>query len=302
MGMSKERKAWYFSRMEELINTYSKLFVVSVDNVGSNQMQQIRLALRPLDTVILMGKNTMMRKIIKNFGEANPGHPFLALEAECRGNVGFVFTNSNLADVRDILEANRVPAPARVGALAPVDVVVPPGPTDCGPEQTAFFQTLQIATKIVKGRIEITSPVELLFKGDKVGNSEAVLLQKLDIRPFTYGLIVEKVYDNGSIYSPAVLDITDDVLEAKFGMALSNIASISLAASYPTVASVPHSICNAFKTLVSIAVECDSYSFEKADEYKKLVPKAAPKAAEAAPADEAEAAAPAEAEKPKSDY
>ena len=55
MGMSKERKAWYFGRMEELISTYSKLFVVSVDNVGSNQMQQIRLALRPLDTVILMG-------------------------------------------------------------------------------------------------------------------------------------------------------------------------------------------------------------------------------------------------------
>ena len=55
MGMSKDRKAWYFGRMEELIQTYAKLFVVSVDNVGSNQMQQIRLALRPLDTVILMG-------------------------------------------------------------------------------------------------------------------------------------------------------------------------------------------------------------------------------------------------------
>lgn len=280
MGMSKERKVWYFERMEELITTYAKLFVVSVDNVGSNQMQQIRLALRPMDTVILMGKNTMMRKIVKNFVEKNPGHPFETLMPLIKGNIGFVFTNADLADVRDILEANRVPAPARVGALAPVDVVVPAGPTDSGPEKTAFFQTLQIATKIVKGRIEITSPVDLLFKGDKVGASEAQLLQMLDIRPFTYGLVVEMVYDNGSIYSPEVLDITDDILEAKFGMALANVASLSLGACYPTVASVPHSVCNAFKTLVSIAVECDSYSFEKADAYKALVPKAAPAAAE----------------------
>jgi len=304
MGMSKDRKAWYFERMEELITTYAKLFVVSVDNVGSNQMQQIRLALRPLDTVILMGKNTMMRKIVKNFAEKNPGHPFETLMPLIKGNIGFVFTNANLADVRDILEANRVPAPARVGALAPCDVVVPAGPTDSGPEKTAFFQTLQIATKIVKGRIEITSPVELLFKGDKVGASEAQLLQMLDIRPFTYGLVVEMVYDSGSIYSPEVLDITDDVLEAKFGVALGNIASISLATNYPTIASVPHSVCNAFKTLVSIAVECDSYSFEKADAYKALVPKAAPAAAEAGetPAEEA-AAAPAEAAPAaKSDY
>lgn len=279
MGMSKDRKAWYFERMEELITTYAKLFVVSVDNVGSNQMQQIRLALRPLDTVILMGKNTMMRKIVKNFAEKNPGHPFETLMPLIKGNIGFVFTNADLADVRDILEANRVPAPARVGAVAPVDVVVPAGPTDSGPEKTAFFQTLQIATKIVKGRIEITSPVDLLFKGDKVGASEAQLLAMLDIRPFTYGLVVEMVYDNGSIYSPEVLDITDDVLEAKFSLALSNVASLSLGANYPTVASVPHSVCNAFKTLVSIAVECDSYSFEKADAYKALVPKDAPAAA-----------------------
>lgn len=307
MGMSKERKAWYFGRMEELINTYSKLFVVSVDNVGSNQMQQIRLALREMDTVILMGKNTMMRKIIKNYLEANPGHPFGNLLPVVAGNIGFVFTNAPLPDVRDILEANRVPAPARVGAIAPCDVVVPAGPTDSGPEQTAFFQTLQIATKIVKGRIEITSPVDLLKKGDKVGNSEAVLLQKLDIRPFTYGLILEYVYDNGSLYSPDILDITDDILEAKFSMALGNVASLSLGASYPTMASVPHSIHNAFKTIVSIAVECPSYSFEKADAYKALVPKDAPPAAPAAEGEEAPAAAPAEeapaaAPAKKSDY
>ena len=96
MGLSKEKKAAYFDKMETLIRKYAKLFVVNVDNVGSNQMQQIRYALRDLDTVILMGKNTMMRKIVAQFCENNPGHPIEALMPLIKGNIGFVFTNAPL--------------------------------------------------------------------------------------------------------------------------------------------------------------------------------------------------------------
>lgn len=294
MGMSKERKQWYFERLEELMNTYSKLFVVSVDNVGSNQMQQIRIKLRDTKSVILMGKNTMMRKVISNYLEKNPGHAFSALLPLVKGNIGFVFTNSDLAGIRDDLLDNRVPAPARVGAIAPVDVTIPPGPTECDPGQTNFFQTLQIATKIVKGKIEITSPVDLLKTGDKVGNSEAVLLKKLGILPFSYGLVIMAIYDNGSVFTPEVLSITPEILAAKFSMAVNNVAAISLAVGYPTLASVPHSMINAFKTCVAVAVECPTYSFEKADPYKEFLAKNLPKESTAPAADEEKK----EAEKP----
>lgn len=263
----------YFARVEELINTYSKLFIVQVDNVGSLQMQQIRLALRPMNSVVLMGKNTMMRKIIGDMLVKNPDHPFGAMMELVQGNIGFVFTNSELGDVRDIILANRVPAPARIGGIAPVDVVVPPGATDCDPGQTAFFQALGISTKIVKGRIEITSPVDLIKAGDKVGNSEAALLQKLDVKPFTYGLVIRSIYDNGSIFSAAVLDITTDDLIAGFSDALGSVAGLSMSTGFPTMASVPNSMSSAFKVLISIAVECDGYTFEQADAYKAAVKK-----------------------------
>ena len=148
---------------------------------------------------------------------------------------------------------------------------MPPGPTDCDPGQTAFFQTLQIATKIAKGRIEIVSPVELLKKGDKVGQSEAALLQKLNIEPFSYALVVHKIFDSGAIFTAEVLDLTDDMLASKMSAGLGGFAAICLATGYPTMASIPHSIGNAYKVLVSIAVECEDYSFKKADEYKALL-------------------------------
>ena len=270
MPLSPERKAEYFDRMKEMLSTYTKCFVVEVDNVGSNQLQKTRIGLRGKGE-ILMGKNTMMRKVLKEFVEENPDAPQEALIEVLRGNVGFVFTNGDLGEVRAVLEENVRPAPARVGAVAPCNVIVPKGPTGCDPGQTAFFQTLQIATKITRGQIEIVNDIQLIDEGDKVTASQAALLQKLEISPFTYGLKLKSVYDNGSLFDAKVLDITDDVLAAKFSEALKTLASLSLAIGYPTQASVPHSIANAFKVILSVTIGLDNYTFDKAETYKEYL-------------------------------
>mmetsp|Transcript_45696 Transcript_45696/g.110714 ORF Transcript_45696/g.110714 Transcript_45696/m.110714 type:complete len:322 (+) Transcript_45696:171-1136(+) len=270
MPLSAERKSEYFDKLKELVTNYSKCFVVEVDNVGSKQLQSTRKDLRG-KAEVLMGKNTMMRKCLRDFVEENPGSPVEKLIETCRGNVGFVFTNGDLGEVREILESNTRPAPAKVGSLAPAQVVVPKGPTGCDPGQTAFFQTLQIATKISRGQIEMVNDTELIQEGDKVTASQAALLQKLSIMPFTYGVLLKSVYDNGSLFDAKVLDITDDVLAAKFSEALKSIAALSLALGMPTQASVPHSIANAFKAILSITIELENYSFEKADLYEEYL-------------------------------
>lgn len=84
------------------------------------------------------------------------------------GNVGFVFTNEDLTEVRDTLLANKKEAPAKAGAIAPLDVFVPAGTTGMGPEKTSFFQALAIPTKITKGMIEILSEVHLVKVNEKV--------------------------------------------------------------------------------------------------------------------------------------
>lgn len=55
------------------------------------------------------------------------------------------------------------------------------------------LQVLNIPTKINKGTVEITTNVALIKAGEKVGASEATLLAKLGIKPFSYGLIVQHV-------------------------------------------------------------------------------------------------------------
>jgi len=255
-------------KLVQLLDEFPKCFIVGVDNVGSKQMQQIRLSLRK-HAVLLMGKNTMIRKAIRGHMENNP-----ALEKilpHIRGNVGFVFTKEDLVDVRDKIMDNKVKAPARAGAIAPCDVNLQPQNTGLGPEKTSFFQALQIPTKISKGTIEILNEIHLIKKEDKVGASEATLLNMLNVSPFTYGLKIRQVYDSGTVFSPEILDITSEDLRSKFMAGVINIASVSLEIGYPTLASAPHSIVNGLKNLIAIAVETEITfkAAEMAKEYMK---------------------------------
>lgn len=268
--VKEDRSTWkanYFVKIIELLNEYPKCFIVGVDNVGSKQMQQIRQSLRGT-AVVLMGKNTMIRKAIRGHIDQNP--QLEKLLPHIKGNVGFVFTKLDLTDVRDRILENKVAAPAKAGALAPIDVVVPAQNTGLGPEKTSFFQALSIQTKIARGTIEMLSDVKLIHAGEKVGASEATLLNMLKISPFFYGLQIRQVYDSGTVFSPAILDLTDDDVRARFMQGVTNLACVSLAIGYPTVVSVPHSIVNGFKNLLAIAAETE-ITFKEAETMKELL-------------------------------
>ncbi|XP_020263409.1 60S acidic ribosomal protein P0-like [Asparagus officinalis] len=79
-----------------------------------------------------------------------------------------------------------------------------------------FFQVINIPTKVNKGIVEIITLVELIKKGGKVGSSEVALLAKLGIKSFSYRLVVLSIYDNGSIFIPEVLNLTEDDIVDKF--------------------------------------------------------------------------------------
>ena len=46
MPLSKDKKKEYFIKLTRLFSTYSKVFVVTVDNVGSQQMNLTRKSMR----------------------------------------------------------------------------------------------------------------------------------------------------------------------------------------------------------------------------------------------------------------
>jgi large subunit ribosomal protein LP0 len=293
------RKEGYITRLKHYLSTYNNILIVGVDNVGSNQMQKVRIALRGRASV-LMGKNTLIRKVIREEIENN--RKLEALLPLIYGNIGFVFTNDNLNEIRSVILSNKVPAAARAGTFAPADVYIPPGPTGLDPGQTAFFQALNIATKIVKGSIEIINQVHLIPKGERVTTSHVALLTKLNINPFFYGFQVTDVYENGTVYSASILDMSQDDLLARFLFGAKKLAAVSLAINYPTQASLGTIVAGAFAKIIALALETD-IDVPEAKPFKDYLanPDAFKAAAPAASAGGAAAAAAPEPEKEPSE-
>jgi large subunit ribosomal protein LP0 len=303
----KAKKSVFFERVYNIFDKYKRALLVQCDNISAKQIHNCRKELRTNNSLMLMGKNTLIKAALQkrisqpaegdvDFEERNATWTPLAqmepLVRLLKGNLGIIFTNHDLADIKDVVERHAREAPAKIGALAQCDVWIKAGPTGLDPKQTLFFQNLQIPTKIAKTQIEITSDKQIIVAGEKVGSNEAALLQKLNINPFSYKLKVAHVFDNGNVYAPGVLDITPAAIAETYARIIGNVAAVSLETGIPTRASAPHSIMRVFKNLLAVTFESE-YTFEQAE--------AAKNAATAAPAAQAEAAAdePAAEEKPQ---
>jgi large subunit ribosomal protein LP0 len=151
-----------------------------------------------------------------------------------------------------------------------LQVYVPAGNTGMEPGKTSFFQALGVPTKIARGTIEITTDLKLVEAGTKVGASEATLLNMLNISPFTYGMGISQVYDQGNCFPPSVLDIEESQLLKAFSTAINTIACLSLAVNFPTLPSVMHSLVNSYKKVLAVAIETE-YSWPEIEELKDRI-------------------------------
>jgi len=264
------KKQIYFDKLIDLcVNTPSAL-IVSVDHVASKQMQNIRMELRG-KAIVLMGKNTMIRKALQLGAEQHPDAGLLELRAMMKGNIGFIFaTNCTLDHIREVLGKHTLESAAKAGQTSMVDLEIPGGPTGMDPSKTSFFQTLNIATKIVKGQIELISAFKVLSKGEKVSAGAAVLLTMLGIKPFNYKMEVEMVFQEGCVFPAAVLDIADHVLIQKFLSGIANMAAFSRELGIPTEAGLPHAFGNAFKNVAALIADV-SFTFKEVEEVKKFL-------------------------------
>jgi len=271
----KQKKEVYSKNLVELLKQYNKILLVNIDNVGAFSLQKTRAALRG-KAALLFGKNTLIRKTIRDYVEKceeagnKDSARIEALLPFIKGNVGLVFTNGELGSIKEVVESFKQKAPAKVGQIAPEDVFIEPGPTGMEPTQTSFLQALNIASKIVKGQVEISYRVHLIKNGDKVGQSEAALLDKLSIMPFSYRAEVRTVFDSGFVYPSSLLSLGDSDVLNTLAKGLQRVATISLHIGVPSLASVPHLLATAFRNLVSISIET-TYDFHESIKVKEYL-------------------------------
>jgi len=303
-----QRKQDYAARLNKYLDEYAQAMTICVNNVGSKSIALQRKRLRTRNINVLMGKNTIIRKVLnlraeklEAAGNTKGAEQSLKMLEMVQGNIGFVFVpmDQDVGKIREEITSEQVQTAAKAGIEAPADVIVPAGPTGQDPSQTTFFQALDIPTKINRGQVEIVSDVKLVTKGEKVNRSAAELLVMLNIKPFYYGITVHHIYQNGDVFPADVLDISSADIASAFNSAVREVAALCLALNYPTAASVPHSIMDAYKNMLAIGLACKDYSWENLTKVKEILADPSAFAAAAAPAAGSGAAAPAAAAEPE---
>ena len=148
------RKEAYYERIYNLFGQYQKAMVVDANHISSKQIQQCRHDMRALGATILMGKNSVIMTALNerlrepvetDFDYDRKKKEWTAiphwecLKEHLKGNVGLIFTNGNLIDLKEIMGRHIRKAPAKAGQTALSDVYVEPGGTGLDPKQTEFF-------------------------------------------------------------------------------------------------------------------------------------------------------------------
>jgi large subunit ribosomal protein LP0 len=265
-----QRKIDYGVKLKKLLDEYDTCLIVTITNVGSHQINEMRKDFRGRCR-FLFGKNTLIRKIIRDYVKETGNSKLMPLMDAVKGNCGFIFTKESCPELRTEILTRKKQCAARAGTVAPVDVFVPAGPTGMEPTQTGMFQAMNIPTRINKGQIDIEEEVHIVHKGEKVGASEASLLVKLGIKPFYYGIKVKSIYERGAVLDAAIYDISAEQIASSFYNGLRQVAAFCFALNYPTIINVPHTLLRAYKDTLALGLELNQYSWEGLDTIRMIL-------------------------------
>ena len=237
----------------EIINKYDVVGIVDLMNIPAKQLQEMRKNLKN-DAVIRMAKKNLIDLALEDCNADKTN--VVDLSEHMDGQVAIIATEMNPFKLYKILEKSKTSAPAKAGAIAPDDIVVPEG--DTGLTNLAFMGELGqvgIPARPQDGKIFIQKETVVVNAGEEVSKQMAATLARLDINPMEVGMDLKAVYEEGSIYTSDVLAIDEEQTLADVQNAFKSAFNLSVNAAIPTDKTISTIITLAYTRAVNVGVE-----------------------------------------------
>lgn len=241
------------SELKGLIDSYDVVGIVDLLNIPAKQLQEMRKSLQG-KAVIRMSKKNLIDLALEDC-EAEKDN-VTDLSEHMNGQVALIATEMNPFRLYKILEDSKTAAPAKPGAIANDDIVIPEG--DTGFEPGPFLGELQqvgIPAKIDKGKIVVSKETVLVKAGEEVSKQVASTLSRMDINPMEVGIDLKAVYEDGAIYTSEVLAIDEEETLANIQSAFTKAFNLSVYAAIPTEETISAIISNAYTKAFNVAME-----------------------------------------------
>lgn len=248
------------AELEELTNNNEIIGIVNLADIPAPQLQTMRRTLG--DKAILK----MSRKNFIKIALANSNKEVEGLADYLEGQPAMVFTDMNPFKLFKILEDSKTEAPAKAGAIAPADIVVPAGDTSFPPGPIlGELQQAGIPAKIDKGSIVVQEDATVVQEGEPVPKNVADILTKLEIYPMEVGMDLLAVCEGDTIYTADVLKIDEEETLQTIATAYQNAINLSVNAGIANSKSVPILIQKAANEAMNLAVNANILTSETTD-------------------------------------
>lgn len=239
-------------KIEDIVRSHQTVAVVRVDRIPSVQLQDIRANLRG-KVSFMVAKQNLIKLALDNTEEDKKG--VSKLSERLSGQAAILGTDLNPFTLFKLLKENTQPLPAKGGEEAPEDIVIEAGETSFPPGPiVGEFGKVGIPAAIAKGKVVIKKTITPVKKGGKISSDLALMLTKLEIFPFEAGVIVDLVWEDGTIYESQELDIDMDAYKQDLMSAASMAMNLAIFTAYMTPLTAAPIISKAHTQAISLAV------------------------------------------------
>jgi large subunit ribosomal protein L10 len=225
------------AHLVSLLEKYDYISILRTEQIGSKQFQAIKKVLRD-HAKIQMSRNTLM---IRALQQAVTKKKHLdKLIPYIDGSSAFVFSDISPFELSDLLQQNKAKAPAKVGTVAPKDIVIEAGNTGFAPGPLiSELSQVGLKTRIQGGSIWITQDHVIVNKGDTVSREQALVMSRLGMEPYEIFLTLTVAYDNGVILTADVFNISRSDVLSQLTTAAQEGLALALTMDYISVETVP---------------------------------------------------------------
>ena len=226
--------------------------IVDLHGIPGQQIQSMRAGLRE-HAVLKMTKNNLLLLAIDIAAKEKPG--LEKLKESVGGQCAMVACDLNPFKLFRQLEATKTASPAKAGQLAPIDIVVPKGPTPFAPGPIiGELQKIGIPAAIEAGKIVVKKDATLVKAGEPIPAGVAAMLPKLEILPMIVGMDLRAAYEKGTIYGRDVLDIPEDYYPTMFATAAHNARALGIHIAFPAKETIQPLIAKAYRATLALSI------------------------------------------------
>jgi len=226
--------------------------IVDLHGIPGQQIQSMRAGLRE-HAVLKMTKNNLLLLALDIAAKERPG--LEKLKDSVGGQCAMVACDLNPFRLFRQLEATKTASPARAGQLAPMDIVVPKGPTPFAPGPIiGELQKIGIPAAIEAGKIVVKKDATLVKEGEPIPAAVAAMLPKLEILPMIVGMDLRAACEKGTIYKRDVLDIPEDYYTTMFATAAHNAIALGVHIAFPTTETIRPLVAKAYRATLALSI------------------------------------------------